>query len=261
MRKFLTLLASVLTMCLVMVVPCFADDYDSDNFYQNPDTGYIAEIFDDADLLTDKEERSLLRQMKSITEYGDVFFCSTNSNPYSSETYAENICYTYGNPESCTAFLIDMDNREIYIYSEGNIYKTITSGYARSITDNVYSYASDEEYYECAYRAFAQIDTLLGGGSIPQPMKVICNALLSLIMGLTITYFIVRITNKIKHINTSDVRSAIFSQANIINPNSRFIGQTRVYDPPSSSSSGGGGGSRVHHSGGRSFGGGGRSFR
>ena len=253
MRKFILLLASILLMGALLAVPAFADEYDEVNYYENPETGYFAMVIDDAYLLTSSETEKLIAEMKPITEYGDVLFCSTNDNPYTAERYAAYMCEEYCS-YNCTIFLIDMDNRKIYIYSEGDIYDVITSGYASSITDNVYTYASDEEYFTCAQRAFRQMSTLLDGGSVSQPMKYICNALLSLIIGLMITYFIVRIVSRPKRARYADIKESMFCQTNIYNTQTHFVGQTRVYDPPSSSRSGGGGG------GGRSGGGGGHSF-
>ena len=185
MRKFLLLFASVLIIVSLFTVPTFAEQYD-ETYYENPETGYFAMVIDDANLLTDFDSAALIAEMKPITKYGDVVFCSTDNNPYSAQRYAAAVCDEYCSYD-CIVFLIDMDNREIYLYSEGDINDIVTSGYATSITDNIYKYASDGEYYSCAMRAFRQVDTLLDGGSISQPMKYICNALLSLIMGLIIT--------------------------------------------------------------------------
>ena len=52
----------------------------------------------------------------------------------------------YGS-ESGTIFVIDMDNRNIWIHSNGAINRTINKAYAETITDNVYTYASDAVSY------------------------------------------------------------------------------------------------------------------
>lgn len=88
--------------------------------------------------------------------------------------------------------MIDMDNRNIWIHSNGAIYRTITKSYADTITDNVYTYASAQDYYGCASEAYTQMATLLAGRRIAQPMKYISNALLALIIALLINYFVVR---------------------------------------------------------------------
>ena len=144
--------------------------------YYNPDTGFVVVINDEADLLTDSEQSSLRKIMTEITEYGNVAVATINYNPYSSTE--EYIRYYYGKnfgTESGTVFVIDMYYRNIWIYSDGAIYKTITKSYANTITDNVYTYASDEEYYVCCAEALEQILTLLVM-KIAQPMNtlVIC---------------------------------------------------------------------------------------
>ena len=84
-----------------------------------------------------------------------------STESYIKEFYREN----FGN-ESGIVFLIDMDNRYIYLFSDGDIYDVVTKRYAEIITDNIYQYASDGEYYVCAYKAFEQVLDLLEGKDI-----------------------------------------------------------------------------------------------
>ena len=56
-----------------------------------------------------------------------------------------------------------MDNRNIWIHSNGAINRTINKAYAETITDNVYTYASDADYYICAMKVYEQEYTLLQG--------------------------------------------------------------------------------------------------
>ena len=58
-----------------------------------------------------------------------------------------------------------MKTRQISIYSEGNIYETITSKVASSITDNVYKSAGSGRYLECASNTFSQIQDYLSNQS------------------------------------------------------------------------------------------------
>ena len=114
MRKLLVFLSCIFLICTVTCVNVKAEEsYDAS--YENPNTGYIAMIMDDANLLSYSEVSMLLKDMKPITEYGDVAFCSTNNNIYSSATYAEILCEEYCSRSSGTIFLIDMDNRNIYL--------------------------------------------------------------------------------------------------------------------------------------------------
>lgn len=254
--KMSSLLLAAFTVFAVWAVPCLAD-----SVYTNPDTGYNVIIEDEADLLTDSEERSLAEDMKAITQWGSVAFLSIDYNSSTTERYIQSYYNNTFGSSSATVFLIDMDNRNIYIYSNGKIYRTITKAYANTITDNVYTYATDGKYYECASKAFSQIYTLLDGGRIAQPMKYISNAFIALILALIINYIIVSCTVRKKKTSEKELMSKIFTQCNISDEWCQFTHQTRVYDPPStSSSSGGGGGGGGGSSGGGGGGGGGHSF-
>jgi len=69
-------------------------------------------------LLNDEEEQDLLEIMQPITTYGNVAFVSIDTNPegdtkaYAQSYYQERFGYSSG-----TVFLIDMDERYLWIYS------------------------------------------------------------------------------------------------------------------------------------------------
>ena len=237
-------------------------DRNSGTVYTNSETGYSVIIEDDASLLSNDEKKQLAETMKDITPYGDVAFKSIDYNPYSTETYIERYYNSIFGTGSGTVFLIDMDNRNIWIYSDGSIYSTITTAYANVITDNVYTYASDKDYFTCANKAFIQEAALLHGRRISQPMKYISNALLAIVIAILINYFIVRQTSRVRKASDNEIVNGVFANNAFNNVSVNFIRQTRTYSPRSSSSSGssgghsGGGGGGGGHSGG----GGGHSF-
>ena len=75
-------------------------------------------IEDDANLLSSNEKQMLEEKMGPLLEYGNIDFKSIDNNPYSfAERYASNYYHSKFQTESGTLFLIDMDNREIYINS------------------------------------------------------------------------------------------------------------------------------------------------
>lgn len=237
----------------------------SDPYAYNEDTGYEIYIDDWADLLTSSEEDELMNIMGTITAYGNAAFISIDSNPESSvEAYAEKYGYTHFGNDSYTLFIIDMDYRKICVYSDGEIYNTITTAYANTITDNVYSYASEEAYFDCAYEGFLQIATLLDGGSIAQPMKYISNALLALVLALLINYFIVMFVSRSAKASETELLCGINKKVTIIEPTKTFLHQTKRYSPQNRNSGphgrgGGGGGHRGGGGGGGHRGGGGGS--
>lgn len=252
MRKLL-LIPSILLCTLLATLPVFAS---SNVTYTDNTSGYVVVLEDDADLLSAKEETSLLEKMKPITAYGNVAFHSNNMTRRATDDYIEDYYHELFGTESGTVFFIDMYNRNIWIFSDGKVYRTITKSYANTITDNIYTYASDAEYYACAYKAFDQIYTLLEGGRIAMPMKYISNALLAITFSIIITYLVVRFTS-MKHMpTTKQIVKKMKADVNYTYLSKQLIKEERIYDPPSSDSSGGGGGS----SGGSSGGGGGHSF-
>lgn len=217
---------------------------------------YNIVIEDDADLLTNKEEEELYEIMNESIEYGNIVFKTISYNSSSSESYARNYYHSLYGTESGTMFLIDMDNRYLFIFSDGKNYSYINSSKANIIADNVYRYATKGEYFKCAYKAFKQINTVLSGGKISEPMKYISNAIISLILALFIGFIYVikssRIKNTIKNFDTQE-------EFKVNSVNVKKTGTHRDYSPKSSNSggsSGGGGGG----GGGSSGGGGGHSF-
>ncbi len=92
--------------------------------YTNPDTGYQVYVEDEAELLTEAERRELSQAMEEITAYGNAAFVTTRENSRSTERFARNYYTDRFGTDSGTVFVIDMDNRMIWIHSDGAIYKT-----------------------------------------------------------------------------------------------------------------------------------------
>lgn len=229
------------------------------DIYENSETGYKVIIEDDADLLSYAEEQSLANSMEKLTEYGNIAFKSIDRNSYGSTSrYAERYYHETFGKESGTIFLIDMSKRMVYIFSDGKNYKTITKSKAETITDNVYKYASNKEYFECADKAYSQMYTILEGGKIAEPMKYISNALIAVMLALFANFAIFKIATKNKAASANDqIKECVFSCKHT-QPSVRQTGEHRVYSPVSDSSSSGGGSSGG--GGGSSGGGGGHSF-
>ena len=178
MKRFLTLLAC---LCL-LTLPALAEN------------GYPLYIDDEADLLTASEEIQLREDMAPLTAYGAAAFVSTtrtgNTDLLAQSYFDSRISPSTG--YSGAVFMIDMANREIYIFTRGAIEKAVGRAGAYAITDNVYRYASAGNYYQCAASAFAQVLTLTEGGRVFSPMRIVCNLLLALSIGLIAAYLIVR---------------------------------------------------------------------
>ena len=224
------------------------------NAYSDNEYKYIIE--DDADLLSESQRAILIDEMAPLSKYGNIIFKTINENNSTTKSYASNYYHNNFGTESGTVFLIDMDNREIYIFSDGNNYTYITSDKAYSITDNVYRYASDGNYYECARKAFSQIKDVLEGRKISEPMRYISNAFIAITLASFINFFIVMFHSKIKTSKDKEIISNCKINFEIGEIGAHKTGTKRVYSPQSDGGSSGGGGG----GGGSSGGGGGHGF-
>ncbi len=148
---------------------------------------YKVIIDDEQDLLTESEEKNLKEKMSQVAEYGNVAFVTVYQYE-DTGSYAEKVYRSYFGRESGMLFMIDMGRRNIWIFCDGAIYRVIDKAYAYTITDNIYRYAKDGDYYNCALSAFDQALILLKGGTIAQPMKYISNALIACVLALLINF-------------------------------------------------------------------------
>ncbi len=267
-KKFLSLFL-LLFLFIPFYFACAEEIYDTfdtngvdieELYYKNENTNYTAFIDDRALLLTDEEEKKLMNDMIPLTEYGHIAFVSIDENDYSTSSYANTYYHEHFNQDSGSIFLIDMDNREIYIFSDGYNYKTITSSKAYSITDNIYTYASDEDYYTCASLAFSQMKALLSGGKILEPMRYTSNVFLALVISFFFSFIFVLSHSKIKKASDKSIIKNCDISFTIGKTFAEKTGSHRVYSPPSDSSSGGGSSGGGGGGGGSSGGGGGHSF-
>lgn len=249
--RFLTVPALMLLSVTFFFRPAFA--YDA--LYVNPDTGYEAYIIDEEDLLTDDEEEELLNDhMIGITEYGGVSFVTASSD--NAENTAKEYCYDLFDNASGTTLLIDMGDRKISIMSSGDIYKTINKSYGSIVTDNIYSYATNEDYLGCAEKGFDQIQIKLEGGRIAEPMRYISNLLMAIVFALVFNFLYVWIK---KGKVTVDSEALIAAAAGAVIGTAvgkSLVNSRKVRHTSSSGGSGGGGGG----GGGFSGGGGSHSF-
>ncbi len=231
-------------------------------YYENPTTGYKVFIDDAAGLLSEAELERLAGDpdgMLGITDYGNVGFATTDYNPYSADSYADSWLRSYLGTQSSVLFLIDMDNRRIQVQANNGSRNTIggriTTSYANTITDNVFEYATDGDYYGCATEAFRQVYTVLEGGRIAQPMKYICNALLALALGMLTCYFIAKATSSAKRTTDSEMLMYTNNRVDYTPPTLTYTHTEKKYHPRSSGGGGGhgGGGGGGSHGGGHSF--------
>lgn len=230
--------------------------------YTNPNTNYKVICEDDANLIDTESINQLFEKMKQLSDYGNVAFKTTDSPGTTTEYYASSYYHSKFGAESGSLFLIDMGNRNVYIFSDGQNYKIINKSKAYSITDNVYRYAKNEEYYECAYNAFDQMLTILQGNKILEPMRYASDAFIAITISAFINFFIVMIKSTVRKASDKEILKSCKVKMEINSLTARKTGTHRVYSPQSDSSSGGssGGGGGGGGGGGSSGGGGGHGF-
>ena len=230
-------------------------------YYTNQTTGFIAYIDDQADLIHEVGKQSLLDEMKPLTKYGNIVFLSVNTNNMSTSEFVEQYYHSSFDTQSGSVFIIDMDNREIYIYSDGENYQYINEQKALSITDNTYTYASKKDYYQCASIAFKQMKTTLEGGKIMEPMRYASNIFIALALSLYISFLFVLSQTTIQKASASEIIKNCDVDFKMGKVTATKNGQKKVFSPVSSSSGGGSYGGSSHSSfgggGGGHFGGGG----
>lgn len=262
---FLFIILLIPFSCLALdVEPSVSSSEENENtqitenkIYNNNSTNYQAFIDDEADLLNENEEKKLLDIMISLTKYGNVAFVSTNNNSISTDYFSREYYHSHFNTASGSIFVIDMSNREIYIFSDGDNYNVITSSKAYSITDNSYRFASKEDYYSCAELSFQQMLSLLEGRKIAEPMRYTSNIFIALTLSFLISFLYVLSKSKNSKASVNDISRNSDISFNIGNVHADKTGSHRVYSPVSDSS---GGGSSGGGGGGSSGGGGGHSF-
>jgi uncharacterized protein len=239
-----SLLAAVFTLIALSALPVQAAD--SFFVYTNPQTGYSVYIDDDQDLLTDAQEQALIEQMTVLTEFGNAGFISCENYSTSTASYSAQRYASLFGSDSGAILVIDMGQRMIYIKNNGAVSRVITNAYSNTITDNIYRYASDGDYYGCASACYSQIYTVLQGGKISQPMRYISAALLALVLGFLINYLFLRTVTRPGRASKDEIMDAAKVDFILRNPNAKYDYETKVYDPVSSSggigSRGGGGG-------------------
>ena len=111
-----------------------------------------SKVVDDADLLSYDEEQEIQSMLDEFAEEsGWTLFAVTtdDANGMTSEEYADDFVDQNAFEENGVCFLIDMDNREIYMSTTGSAIRILTDHRIDSIMDDSYEYAGDGEYAKC----------------------------------------------------------------------------------------------------------------
>ena len=250
-------------------------------------------VYDQADLLTEKEEEKLqdyAEIMKEVWEMNFLIVTTDDAQGKSSMEYADDF-YDAQFPEESeidgVVYLIDMDHREIYLSTSGIAIRYLTDERIDIILDTAFEHVAEGDYYgtfkaffdeseKCFYEGIPedQYNYDVNTGEVDyyqEPMKLTFGEFLfafavALIpAALTVGFIKAKYQLKFEDFHydaytDSEVQLSVKSDR-LVN---KFITHRRIpKNDNSSGGSSGGGGSRssVHtYSSGRSHGGGGRSF-
>lgn len=227
-------------------------------------------IYDYANLITKDEEEVLYNKVQEfINKYDmDMAIVTINSNPKSSSmAYADDF-YDYNNfgkgaNKSGLLFLIDMQNRNMWISTTGDAINIYTDSRINTILDYTYDKISNEDYNGCAEQFIEKASYfankgLTGGSKVVTVPKMICNSLI--FAGLiTIVLICIGLATHRKPKKKKEASNYITQPLKLSKNSDTFLDKhvSKVKIETSSSS----GGSSTHSgSSGTSHGGGGRSF-
>lgn len=278
----------ILLMMLCLCVSLFA------GFEVSAEENYV---YDQADLLTEDEELELQSRaevMKDTWEMNFVVVTTDNAEGKSSMEYADDFYdahFSEASEVDGMLYLLDMDNREIYLSTSGLAIRYLTDDRVESVLDEAFEYVADGDYYGTFQAFFKASENYLYEG-IPEeqynydvntgeidyyeedledyssPMRIdIYEFVFAFFAGLipaVITVLIVKASYRMK--KYKDLEYDAYTDADIqLNEKTDHLVNTFVTHRriPKNNGNSGGGGSRssVHtSSSGRSHGGGGRSF-
>ena len=248
-------------------------------------------VYDQADLLTEEEEWELQAYAEAMSnqwEMNFVLVTADNANGKSSMEYADDfydVHFPEDSEEDGILYLIDMDNREIYMSTSGIAIRYMTDGRIDSVLDTAFECVVEEDYYGTFQVFLDETQSYLYEGipgdqynydvetgeidAYEEPMRITGGeflfAFIVALIPALLTVGIIKAKYQLKfedfHYDptaNSDITLSVKSDR-LVN---KIVTHRRIpKDSNSSGRSSGGGGSSVHHSSsGRSHGGGGRSF-
>ena len=239
-----------------------------------PETRQLPRLVDRADLLSELEEEELEARLDEISErqQADVVVVTVNSlDGKSAQDYADDF-YDYndfgvGVNKNGLLFLIDMDNRKMWISTTGKAIEIYNDKRIDAILDYTYDKISKKDYSGCAeqfikYATYFAKKGRNGGDTIISTSKMIKSSLICSSIATAI-FIIIGVCSHRKPQKNREASKYISKPLKLTEQTDQFldkhVSQTRRVE--SSSSSGESSGSSTHSgSSGTSHGGGGRSF-
>ncbi len=267
-------------MAFAMVVPVFGATVADEGQQEIPDERLKPLLVDDADLLTDSEEKEILAALEEISKRQgmDVAIATTNSFPQGSVMEAADDFYDYngygqGPDRDGLILYVCMDTRDIWISTCGAGINAFTDYGIEHIIDEITSDMSSG-YYKDAFDTYAAISDKfitmyhdgepydVGNTGEPPWTAMLTALILGPIVGVIVGKTrVAGERRKLKSVEYATEANVYLRDGSLdIRDNSRvflYTDITRVYSPKEKSS----GGSSTHtSSSGTSHGGGGGKF-
>ena len=193
-RKLLSVLFAVV-ICFSAAIPVCAEES-------------LSRLVDNADLLTDSEETSLLSQLDNISEKQemDIVVVTTDSlEGYTPQEYADNVfdyCgYGIGDNRDGLLLLVSIEDNDWHISTSGYAITAFTDAGREYMSEQFLPYLSDGEYYK-AFSTYADLcdqfitqaktDEPYDVGNLPkEPFKIWFNVLIALGIGFVFAIIVV----------------------------------------------------------------------
>lgn len=238
-------------------------------------------VDDQANLLSPEERTELSKQADAINQKikGQVFILTTNTNTEEPREFANTqLKARVGKDNNGALLLLDMNQREIYLSTSGNMIDYVTDKRRDRLLDDVESAMKDGNYYQASadYLSNAKdfVDDGVPSGSYRIDEKtgkvtyyksitpleftigliVAAVAAIGFFISVRLRYQLKTGTYRYPYRQNAQL-DLIERQDQLVNS---FVTTRRI--PKPSNNGGGGGGSTTNSSGGGTFGGGGRSF-
>lgn len=248
------------------------------NIMNTPAIDASEKVYDFGNLLTDKEEEKLYREIKNVIDSSSLDFAivtisenvKKSARDYAHDFYDYNMFNKDG-----LLFLIDMDTREIYMSTKGSAVSLFPDSRMAPILENVYGKVASKNYYSACSTFVTSIGQFIGigeadinedivvndDGTVSKNLHLLEIFIFSLI-GTGIIIFIMISMNKMVNVATSSREFLNKETMKIENVSETFLGSHVSKTPRSTSSSGGsrGGTSISRGSSGHNHGGMGRKF-
>lgn len=127
-------------------------------------------VFDMAGLFSDEEKKALSESIEVLRGKMDmdVAVVTTEDNPGSAEKFADDFYEENGlgsgSSHDGVLFLIDLENGELWISTEGRMLRYLTDARIESILDHAFEPAADGDFYRAAQSFLADIGTCYDNG-------------------------------------------------------------------------------------------------